>query len=59
MPRPATCDIPESIVATRRAARWNPEDREWLDALPPPEHELVLLLVAHLGARPTDEKETA
>jgi hypothetical protein len=49
-------DIPETIVASRRAARWSPEDRDWLDALPPSERELVLLTVAHLDARPTDNE---
>ena len=42
-------------MASRRVAKWSDEDRAWLDRLPPEEREVVLLLAAHLGARPVED----
>ena len=43
-------------MASKRVAEWRQEDREWLDALSPPEREAVLLLAAHLDAAPIHEE---
>ena len=47
-------------MASKRVAEWPEKDQAWLDALSPSEREVVLLLAAHLDARPIedDDKET-
>lgn len=42
-------------MSAKRVKRWTDEERRWLERLPENERELVLLLVAHLDARPEDE----
>lgn len=44
-------------MASKKAAQWSEEDRDWLGSLPPSEREVALQLAAYLDARPIDEDE--
>ena len=51
-------DKAETIVATKRLQRAEEEWRKWgLDRLPEKEREIVLLLIAHLDAKPVTDDD--
>jgi hypothetical protein len=57
MRSPSSLDSVETTLAVRRISRWSHGDRQFVVELTQPERELVMTLVALLGARPDGEKQ--